>query len=150
MPSVFCVYVYCSPFVLEVFWVCVVYTACPVVAVFPFYPWVLFPCSSLFAFLGWEGGGSAFGAAVFALNGVSAVSVMRLVSSSSARFRGLCRSARLLGYLRLGFLCGWRFWGLLFGGGLGVQSAPSVCFGLAIGCCSVSLLRWFKGGEVFW
>ena len=50
----------------------------------------IFPCSSLFAFLGWEGGGSAFGAAVFALLGVSAVSVMRLVSSSSARLRGLC------------------------------------------------------------
>jgi hypothetical protein len=42
--------------------------------------------------LGWEGGGSAFGVAVavLLLVVVSMASVMRLVSSSSARLRGLC------------------------------------------------------------
>jgi hypothetical protein len=47
-------------------------------------------CLSPYAFLGWGGEGSAFGIVVCGLVGVRRVSVMRLVSSSSARLRGLC------------------------------------------------------------
>jgi hypothetical protein len=61
---------------------------------FPYFHFIrellFFSCSSPYALLGWEGGGSVFGVVVFALVGVSMVSVMRLVSSSSARLRGLC------------------------------------------------------------